>query len=339
MTGSTTHGYDIIGDVHGCASQLEALLTELGYQKTGGTGEYRHRDRQAIFVGDLIDRGSEQLRVLQIVKDMVDAGSAQIVMGNHEFNALAYDTEWPSGSGKYLRAHDDPDNPWSAKNTAQHAAFLQQVTGTDRRRYLDWFKTIPLWLDLGGLRVVHACWHQDSIAIVEQRCGSSSPFGDVNHLVAATDEDDPLYRAVETLLKGPEISLVAHGQPRYRDKDGIARPNARVRWWNSAARTLRDIAEMGGNFTTESGEPYPLLPESALAEDDQSYVYPPGVPVFYGHYWRQGSPEHLQDWTDFTACVDFSAVKGGALTAYRWSGETQIHPANYVAEGSRPSGL
>ncbi len=336
MTDSTVQGYDIIGDVHGCAAQLEALLADLGYGKASGTGEYRHPDRQAVFVGDLIDRGGEQLKVLQIVKAMVDAGSAKIVMGNHEFNALAYDTEWPEGSGRYLRPHDDPDNPWSAKNTKQHAEFLAQVTGADRRHYLDWFTTIPLWLDLGDLRVVHACWHQDSIEVIEKHCGSSSPFGNVAHLVAATDENDPLYEAIETLLKGPEISLVEHDQPKYHDKDDIPRDSARVRWWNSEARTLRDIAEMGGNFTTATGQPYPPLPELELSGNDQSYVYPPGIPVFYGHYWRQGSPKHLHDWTDYTACVDFSAVKGGSLTAYRWSGEKQIRPEHYVLSPFRP---
>ncbi|OFB38064.1 metallophosphatase [Mycolicibacterium sp. (ex Dasyatis americana)] len=283
-------GYDIIGDVHGCATQLKALLTELGYRRTSRTSEYRHAERQVIFVGDLIDRGDDQLEVLQIAKDMVDAGSAKIVMGNHEFNALAYDTEWPAGSGKYLRAHDDPDNPWSAKNTKQHKEFLDQVAGAGRRRYLDWFITIPLWLDLGDLRVVHACWHQDSIAVVEKQCGSSTPFGDTNHLVSATDKDHPLYGAIETLLKGPEISLVDRGQPVYHDKDDIPRDNARVRWWNSEARTLRDIAEMGGNYTTASGEPYPPLPEKELSGADRTYVYPARVPVFYGHYWRQAHP-------------------------------------------------
>ncbi|MGA5541253.1 metallophosphoesterase [Mycobacterium sp. NPDC051198] len=337
MADATVQGYDIIGDVHGCATQLEALLTELGYRKRSSTSEYRHPERQAIFVGDLIDRGDEQLQVLQTAKDMVDAGSARIVMGNHEFNALAYDTEWPVGSGKFLRAHDDPDSPWSAKNTKQHAAFLAQVTGADRRRYLDWFATIPLWLDLGDLRVVHACWHPDSMAVVDRQCGSTTPFTEQDHLVAATAEGDPLYEAVETLLKGPEISLLDHGQRKYLDKDGIPRGNARMRWWNSDAVTLRDFAEMGGNFTTEAGEPYPPLPELDLSGNDLSYVYPPGVPVFYGHYWRQGTPEHLHDWTEYTACVDFSAVRGGALTAYRWSsGETRINPANYVPLVSGP---
>ncbi|SNV57147.1 diadenosine tetraphosphatase and related serine/threonine protein phosphatase [Mycolicibacter terrae] len=311
------------------------MLTELGYEITDSAGEYRHPDRQAIFVGDLIDRGDEHQRVLEIVKAMVDAGSARIVMGNHEFNALAYHAEWPEGSGKYLRPHDDPDNPWSEKNTRQHQAFLDQITGEQRRYYLDWFATLPIWLDLGGLRVVHACWHDESIAVVQERCGSAAPFTDVARLVAASDKSDPLYRAVETLLKGPEISLVDYGQPEYRDKDDVPRASARIRWWDSEAGTLRDAAVMDSGIKTKDRKPYPELPDTELRADAASYVYTGEVPVFYGHYWRQGAPEPGQDWTARTACVDFSAVKpGGALTAYRWSGESEIDPANYHQLGA-----
>ena len=53
-----TDGYDIIGDIHGHADQLEALLSELGYRPSGGA--HRHPHRQAVFVGDLIDRGPAQ---------------------------------------------------------------------------------------------------------------------------------------------------------------------------------------------------------------------------------------------------------------------------------------
>ncbi|MBY0287307.1 MAG: metallophosphoesterase [Mycobacteriaceae bacterium] len=331
MNGSAVEGYDVIGDVHGCATKLEALLTTLGYEIADADSTYRHPLRRAIFVGDLIDRGDEQLRVLQLAKRMVDAGSAQIVMGNHEFNAIAYDTEWPHGSGKYLRPHDDPGNLYSEKNFKQHRNFLDQVTGENRRYYLDWFKTLPLWLDLGALRVIHSCWHADSIAVVEQRCGSNTPFTELEHLVSANSHGDPLYHAVETLLKGPEISLVDHGQLEYHDKDGIPRDNARVQWWNSNARTLREIAEMGGRFTTATGDTYPPLPDLELANSARAYVYSATVPVVYGHYWRQGVPKHRDAWTDYTACVDFSAVKGGALTAYRWSGEKRICPDNYVS--------
>lgn len=323
LADSTVQGYDIIGDIHGCASQLEALLTELGYEMTEGTGEYRHPDRQAIFVGDLIDRDEEQLRVLEVVKAMVEAGSAQIVMGNHEFNALAYHTEWPVGSGQYLRSR-------SPKHTGQHQEFLDQLDADQQRYYLDWFATFPLWLDLGGLRVVHACWHDASIAVVQQLCGSAAPFADQVHLADANTKGHPLYDAIENLLKGPEISLVDHGQPAYMDKDGNSRCEARIRWWDSEARTLRDATAMDGAFMTLDGDPYPQLPDLELRADARSYVYTGEVPVFYGHYWRQGKPEPQKDWAERTACVDFSAVNpGGVLTAYRWSGETAINPVNY----------
>lgn len=330
MTASTYEGYDILGDVHGCADQLEELLAAMDYRRDGTGGAYRHPRRQAIFVGDLIDRGAQQLETLRLVKEMVDAGHAQIVMGNHEFNALAYHTEWPQGSGKFLRPHDDPEG----KNTDQHKEFLAQVRGEDRVNYLEWFATLPLWLDLGGLRVVHACWHEESMAVVERRCGSSAPFANVEHLVAASDPKDDLYEAVETLLKGPEISLVTHNQEPYRDKDGHERKSARLQWWNNGGRTLRDLAEMGGNFTTVSGKPYPPLPEVEVPAEDRIYTYSGQTPVFYGHYWRQGRPDRGLDWTDYTACVDFSAVKGGRLVAYRWSGEERIAIENYFTEGS-----
>lgn len=70
-----------------------------------------------------------------------------------------------------------------------------------------------------------------------------------------------LKRAGETLLEGSEISLVDHGLLPYHDKDGIPRTDARLRWWNSTGRTLRDIAEARQHFNTGSGEPYPPLPE------------------------------------------------------------------------------
>ncbi|PRC59950.1 metallophosphatase, partial [Mycobacterium sp. ITM-2017-0098] len=62
----------------------------------------------------------------------------------------------------------------------------------------------------------------------------------------------------------------------------------------------------------------------------RSYVYDGPVPVFFGHYWRRGTPKDLVDWTARTACLDFSAVKGGALTAYRWSGESELRAENFA---------
>ncbi len=48
-----TDQYDIIGDIHGQADALLALLAKLGYQQQGGT--WRHPERRVVFVGDFID--------------------------------------------------------------------------------------------------------------------------------------------------------------------------------------------------------------------------------------------------------------------------------------------
>ena len=80
-------GYDIIGDIHGHADALTALLRRMGYRERGGA--WRHPGRQALFIGDFIDRGPGQLESVRIVRGMVEAGTALAVMGNHEFNAIA----------------------------------------------------------------------------------------------------------------------------------------------------------------------------------------------------------------------------------------------------------
>ncbi|MEO3869053.1 polynucleotide kinase-phosphatase [Nonomuraea sp. B12E4] len=74
-----TGPFDIIGDVHGCRAELEALLRRLGWE-----GIRHPAGRTAVFVGDLVDRGPDTPGVLSLVMDMVEAGTAICVMGNHE---------------------------------------------------------------------------------------------------------------------------------------------------------------------------------------------------------------------------------------------------------------
>lgn len=315
-------GYDIIGDVHGCATALKELLDVLGYRVNASSGAYEHPEHQAVFVGDLVDWGTEHVDVLKIVKQMTDCGSALIVMGNHEFNAIAYDTPHPDRSGEYLR-------PRTEKNSNQHKAFRDQVDADARTDYLDWFMSFPLWLDLGDIRVIHACWHEPSMREVEATLGADR-FSSREQFVRATKKGDPLYEAIEVLLKGPEIELGTHALPPYYDKNGHARTNARVAWWKDDATTLRDLAVMDGNFKTADGERYPTLPDVEVAESERSFSYRGEVPVFYGHYWRSGRPQAGVDFSRRTACVDFSAIKSGKLAAYRWDGEHEIREDHYV---------
>jgi protein phosphatase len=82
-----TGPFDIIGDVHGCADELETLLKKLGYLVERAAPGYKVEPpsgRRAIFVGDLVDRGPRVPDVLRLVRTMVDAGHALCVAGNHE---------------------------------------------------------------------------------------------------------------------------------------------------------------------------------------------------------------------------------------------------------------
>ncbi|MDQ6524521.1 polynucleotide kinase-phosphatase [Nocardioides sp. LHD-245] len=84
-----TGPFDLIGDVHGCARELRTLLGELGWRleyDDAGTavGATHPEGRQAVFVGDLVDRGPDTPGVLRLVMGMVAAGTALCVSGNHE---------------------------------------------------------------------------------------------------------------------------------------------------------------------------------------------------------------------------------------------------------------
>ena len=291
-------GFDVIGDVHGCAAKLESLLRALDY--TDQDGAYRHTTRQAVFVGDLIDGGPEQSRVLQIVRAMATAGSAQVVMGNHEFNAIAYATPTPDEPGEFLRPH-------TKKNDDQHKEFIGEIgfRTADHDEIIEWFKTLPLWLDLDGLRVVHACWDPYAMA------GLGTPHLDTDAMVAASTKDSDEYRWVEHLCKGPEVPLPENHS--FTDNYGHERTDARFRWWDPTSATYASGCEVPPSCS-------PPLPDT-LIPNLPVEPYNDDVPVIFGHFWREWPTFEL---TNTTACVDYSAVRGGPLVAYRWSGESKL---------------
>jgi hypothetical protein len=93
--------YDIIVDVRGHARELRALLEKMGYRENRGA--CCHPSCTAIFVGDLIDRGPSNIEAATIARQMVEEGTARIVMGNHEFNAIAFHTEDPESPGNFWK--------------------------------------------------------------------------------------------------------------------------------------------------------------------------------------------------------------------------------------------
>lgn len=298
---------DIIGDIHGYADKLVGLLTQLGYRHNGQhfVPPAGHR---ALFIGDLIDRGSQQLATLEIVFAMLDADVADAVMGNHEYNALAFATLDPNNPQEYLRSHNEI-------HVRQHEAFLAEVPfGSESHRYwLQRLYNLPLWLETDYACFVHACWDVDSMAVLTPLLTADNCLT-AEGLIATAQEYSEPFEALERVLKGVETPLPA-GMVMV-DKEGTERKRVRVRWWLEGLneRTLYEVARAPLSALAQ-------IPADALAENID-FALKTDKPVFVGHYWLTGTPEPL---SSQVACTDYSAaVDSGYLTCYQLDTEQPL---------------
>lgn len=299
--------YDIIGDIHGEAEALENLLENLGYKESAGV--YEHKNRQVIFVGDLIDRGPNNRRVVQIAKSMTEADNAKTIMGNHEFNALCFHTK--DEDGQYLRPRND-------KNTQQHKAFLLEYSEGSKilLETLDWFKSLPIFIE-EDIRIIHACWDQGLVDFISPQLNSDKSMTNEFFKKAATKDTDE-FDAIEVLLKGAEAKLP--DGIFFFDKDGNKREETRLQWWLKSPQTYQNVALVPKETKAQ-------LPKTNVPEENMVTYSPDQKPVFFGHYWMKEDPEKQ---TDNICCLDYSIAKGGKLCAYRWSGEKDLNDDNFV---------
>ena len=234
---------------------------------------------------------------------LVEGGHALAIMGNHEFNAVAYATPHPERPGEFLRPHAE-------KNTKQHQEFLRQVCeGTSlHQEIIAWFRTLPLYLDLPEFRAVHACWHPQQLALLQPALDEHNCLSD-DAWMQACEKGTPLFDAAETVLKGLEIPLP--DGVFFHDKDNNPRSNIRTQWWMQGDFTYRDLAIVPPDVIEMI--PHQPVPGEILPGYDSH------KPVFVGHYWLTGVPEPL---AENIACLDYSVVNDshGKLAAYRWDG-------------------
>jgi len=303
--------HDIIGDIHGHADELIRLLEALDYRKINGV--YRHPNRKVVFCGDFIDRGPRIRDVLSICRSMCENNAAMAVMGNHELNALAFHTPHAEMPGEFLRRQ-------TPKNIKQHSATLNQLSASELSDALAWFRTLPVALDAENFRVVHACWDAGNL---EELRLATEQFGAMTEefLHHATRENDPVFEAIERVLKGPEMQL-----PEgivLTDKEGNRRKRARIRWFDP----------VGDVCCGEYCLPAQSLEALSVVEIPKSVrpaEYPQNAPpVFFGHYWfpAEASPSPLRS---NIACLDYSVAKNGLLCAYRFNGEACLSPESFV---------
>lgn len=199
--------FDFIGDVHGCGDELEALLRELGYEQgtlevadpIWGDAVYRHpAGRKAVFVGDLVDRGPRVVDCLRIVRNMVHAGSALTVPGNHDMKLM-----------KKLRGRDVQITHGLAETLAEIDALTDHVREPFKlslAEFLDGLVSHYV-LDRGRLVVAHAGMKESmqgrgsgavrDFALYGETTGETDEFGlPVRHNWAAE------YRGAATVVYG-----------------------------------------------------------------------------------------------------------------------------------------
>jgi len=166
--------FDIIGDVHGCADELQELLHKLGYEvRLFGRGEGRRAHvhsppgRRAVFVGDLVDRGPASPDVLRLVMGLVAEGHALAVPGNHDVKFV----RWLQGRQVKLTHGLDRTAEQFEKETP---AFQAHV-----RTFLEHLP-IHLWLDGGRLAVAHAGLKEDMLGRDSDKIRSFCLYGETS---------------------------------------------------------------------------------------------------------------------------------------------------------------
>ena len=184
----TEHGpFDVIGDVHGCGDELEALLVELGYEAgelpednpIWGRKVYRHpAGRKAVFLGDLVDRGPRIVDTLRLVRNMVEAGAAICVPGNHDMKLM-----------RKLAGKDVQITHGLAESLAELNALPEDIRegfAAEARKFLDGLVSHYL-LDDGKLVVAHAGMREEmqgrgsgkvrDFALYGETTGETDEFG------------------------------------------------------------------------------------------------------------------------------------------------------------------
>jgi hypothetical protein len=311
---------DIIGDVHGELPALRALGRRLGYDVDGG---WTHpANRFLIFLGDLVDRGAYSLEVAELVCGLVERRRALCIMGNHEYNLVAYHLKVPG--------YEDPKE--SNKPTIRAMA-------AEPERWepvLRFLKVLPIGINLPDLRLIHACWNKRSL---EQTAGllgvppasgaaeaADTPAWIAQHVsLRSPFEGDGLLRGIpgdtlnedadaphEILMKGFEVPAP---EP-FTDNEGVLRTRIRAIWWKSDRHlVLTDKPQVFGHYWNvppvdgHFAPPYPSgHPELRAWGAEMARRCPPagGVPL-----------------VGDVACVDFHGVtkaskERACIGALRW---------------------
>lgn len=257
---------DLIGDVHGEFGALVRLMDLLGYKRDG-----RHpAGRRLVFVGDLVDRGCDSPAVIDLVAGMVIAGYAQAILGNHELNLLLGKRK--EGNGWFF----EPDHD----SASGHFLGAPRAPTQQRLAWLEWLDTLPVVLERADLRVVHACWQNES---VKQLRSTSGPVARAYRLFSET-VDDQLAR--QGLLAQRQSELVEWGD-RLANHSTPAPFLRAVAATDSVRQSAHPLKACTSGLEQPTAAPFYATGKWRMTERVAWWRDYEDVPaVVIGHYWR-----------------------------------------------------
>lgn len=331
--------FDIVGDIHGEIEALEKLLDVLGYDENGQHPE----QRKLIFVGDLCDRGPNSIAVIDKVRTLVEQGCAQCVIGNHELNLLI-DAKREGNGWFFGSPHEDDIQQFSSV----------AATAYDKIKILDFLVTLPVGLESDQLRIVHACWHSESIESLRSLAFTNLREA-YEYFVAQTEQH----------LQNSGIAELAQKE-QLQYKMQLKDPHASVPLLHHLAQKdlleqmhnpLKVITSGSENFAEQplyAGGKWRMIDRLAWWE-----CYDEHIPVVVGHYWRNfktsqqkhGLFKNIKPLAWFgkhnnVYCVDYSVGKryidrqqqreySHQLGALRWPENTMIFEDRTILKTDR----
>lgn len=319
---------DIVGDIHGEYEALQSLLKHLGYDAQG----QHPQNRKLVFVGDFCDRGPNSPAVLALVQRLVESGRAVAVLGNHEINLLREEAK--DGSGWFFDARIEKDQ--------ERYAPYARPNETERKRIVAFLSKLPIGLEREDLRVIHAAWQAEEVAIVRDL-----PLGSVREHYDAW-ENESKRRATENQMEqlmAAELERWEHGlENRHREPPfmhALADFEASKQMSNPL-KVLTSGVERKGSAPFFSSGKWRFVNRVQWWDS-----YADATPVVIGHYWRRvhkidrtaigkGDPDLFETTPPYAwhgkhsnvFCVDFSA--GGRWTE-RKAGTTVGHDFKLAA--------
>jgi hypothetical protein len=258
---------DVIGDIHGEIDGLRQLIHKLGYDTDGA-----HPDnRRLIFVGDLVDRGPDSPAVVDLVMRLVAAGNAQSVLGNHELNLL--------------RGAPKKDNAWFMDPSSESAHPVKRASPAQRAKILAFLTTLPLALEREDLRIVHACWHADSIAKLRQHETEPSSVIDLYRQYDSALDAHWHEPAVTEQLRAESAP---HGE-KLADADWatpILLPTHAA--FDADQQMSNPVRVVTSGMEAPTERPFWASGKWRMVERSKWWEdYDDATPVIVGHYWRR----------------------------------------------------